>query len=680
MDTTAIQKARLPFAPNSKLTRALFVSVVFFIAEFILVQYHEMWGDEIHSWAIARTSHTFGELLYNTRYEGHPKLWYVLLYVLQKFTSAIFCMQALHVTIAACTVFVVCYFSPFTLQQNILLSCGYFFAYEYSIISRNYAIEILLLFLCAGVYTQYKGRHLVLLSLLFFLLFETNVYGVIIGAPFYGYIIWSLYKTHALKRSPFFISVLIFLAGVFLSVMGMKPPPGSGVAPWVTDFTFLNFIHVLSTVFTSYVAIPKFSSHYWAMGFLYDLPQHIYIQAALGILILVVVAFLFADDKKILVLFYTVTIGILLFSYIKNFGWIRHHGHLYILFILCYWLYTSENTGGNKLNLWLRKYFVTTLLLLQVAGSVWANTADVKYTFSNDMAVAGYLKANSLDKLTLLGDGDYEVSGIAGLMDKNIYFIRTNSWGQWTLLDTNWGNFVKFGVDDLLNRTDSLTELKKSDCIAILTYPFRNDGFFEWTPLQAFQNSVMGEDYFVYRVNYKPMYPAGLCTKGLALESRGLALQAMRLFRKAIQLDHTYSEAYMDLADCYNNGLHNFPIALSTIDSALKYAPGDTKIIFDKGAILFNKGDAEQALGYFKRVAEINPAGQDASLCIARCYITLQQYDYAIVNLKKLIKFAPENAMAYHLLASCYKAKGDDAEAVIYSNMVRQTVQAGHLN
>src|ERR1700758_1824662 len=121
---------------ESKLNRALLITLIFFIIELMLVYFHEPWGDEVHSWVIAGDSYSFADLIYNSRYEGHPKMWYLLLFILQKATNNIFFMQILHVCIATCTVFVFCFFSPFSFLKNILFCFGYFFAYEYAIISR----------------------------------------------------------------------------------------------------------------------------------------------------------------------------------------------------------------------------------------------------------------------------------------------------------------------------------------------------------------------------------------------------------------------------------------------------------------------------------------------------------------------------------------------------------------
>ena len=42
---------------------------------------HAMFGDEAQAWLIARDSGNLLELAHHLRYEGHPALWYLLIYL-----------------------------------------------------------------------------------------------------------------------------------------------------------------------------------------------------------------------------------------------------------------------------------------------------------------------------------------------------------------------------------------------------------------------------------------------------------------------------------------------------------------------------------------------------------------------------------------------------------------------
>jgi hypothetical protein len=48
---------------------------------------HAMWRDELQPFMITVTSATPLEVLARVKYEGHPALWYLLLWVITRFTS-----------------------------------------------------------------------------------------------------------------------------------------------------------------------------------------------------------------------------------------------------------------------------------------------------------------------------------------------------------------------------------------------------------------------------------------------------------------------------------------------------------------------------------------------------------------------------------------------------------------
>src|SRR2546425_5327402 len=79
---------------------ALAITAVFFVIAIIGIVNHEMWRDEFHCWLIARDAHSLAQLYRNTRYDGHPILWYLLLYILTCFTAKPAAMQILVLVLA----------------------------------------------------------------------------------------------------------------------------------------------------------------------------------------------------------------------------------------------------------------------------------------------------------------------------------------------------------------------------------------------------------------------------------------------------------------------------------------------------------------------------------------------------------------------------------------------------
>ena len=125
--------------------KIIFLGIFSIVASLVLFN-HEMWRDEIQAWLLARDSSNFLNLLNNLRYEGHTPLWHFLLFPLTKLQLSISSMQFLSLIIGILTASVILFISPFDRLEKLLFIFGYYFFYEYVILSRNYGISLLLLF------------------------------------------------------------------------------------------------------------------------------------------------------------------------------------------------------------------------------------------------------------------------------------------------------------------------------------------------------------------------------------------------------------------------------------------------------------------------------------------------------------------------------------------------------
>lgn len=149
------------------------LSVIFFGFSIIGILNHELWLDEMHHWLLGKDSASLIDLWKNTRYEGHPILWNLFLYYLSRFTSNPLWMQLLHISITTAAVVVFLLFSPFSKTFKTIFIFGYFPLYEYNVLSRNYSVGVLLLFICCSLYHQRKA-HYVLLSIFLSLAANTS--------------------------------------------------------------------------------------------------------------------------------------------------------------------------------------------------------------------------------------------------------------------------------------------------------------------------------------------------------------------------------------------------------------------------------------------------------------------------------------------------------------------------
>jgi hypothetical protein len=144
-----------------------------------IVTKHEFWRDEVRALSLARTAISPFDLYGLTQYDGHPILWYLLLFIGKSIGNTPLILPITSIIIAFSAVSVFMFISPFPFWIRCLFIFSSFPLYEYSVMARNYGISMLLLFVSAILYRN-RGKHPFLLAFVLFLLANTNVHSTIL--------------------------------------------------------------------------------------------------------------------------------------------------------------------------------------------------------------------------------------------------------------------------------------------------------------------------------------------------------------------------------------------------------------------------------------------------------------------------------------------------------------------
>ena len=142
-------------------------------ATFIGALTHEIWFDEAQAWCIIRDNDIAG-ILQVLQYEGHPPLWYLVLYPFAKLGAPCTVMPFISWTISCVTVALILWRAPFglLLKACVVFSSGFFF-YN-SVTSRVYCLIPLILLFIAELYPQ-RRKHPILYGAMIALLANTHV-------------------------------------------------------------------------------------------------------------------------------------------------------------------------------------------------------------------------------------------------------------------------------------------------------------------------------------------------------------------------------------------------------------------------------------------------------------------------------------------------------------------------
>jgi hypothetical protein len=240
---------------------------------------------------------------------------------------------------------------------------------------------------------------------------------------------------------------------------------------------------VLTLIWKSYVPIPSPSVAFWNTNILDDVSLHIgalsvspvAAQIGLSIGLFGLASWLLIRTPIILVVYAFATLELLVFTYVRYFGGIRHGGHLFIVLVACLWL--SLSRPGARDSRWLpvdvglshtaRMALITLLLAVQLIAGVLAIRGDLRYSFSGAQDVAQFLKERHLTHLTMIGSKYYVAASVAFHLNRPVYYAEMDRMGTYLV----W-NVTRRPVtpDELARKAEEFAEQDRQDVLLVLNY------------------------------------------------------------------------------------------------------------------------------------------------------------------------------------------------------------------
>jgi hypothetical protein len=499
--------------PGEKTGFVLAVLFLYCIVELTGLAFHELWSDEIHAWALVTGSNSLAELLGNKIYEGHPDLWFLVLYGLKLISRDPAVMMIFHSLVAIATVFLLLRYSPFTRIQKILLVFGYYFLFEYAVISRNYAIEVLFLILFLIFYKD-RDRKFLRMAILLFLMMQTNVYGIMLAAALTGAMAFEAGYSPPFRRAllsrkiALALSLLILAAGFAWSILSVLPQKDSYItAPLPFGaITLQNFLNSVGTVWCGIFPLPDPVYHFWNTNIVHS----VIARALLSVAVLVSLTVLFRKRPVVLFLFSAASFGMLFFIFDFYTGLLRHHGHFFLLLIACLWIrpeYADRSIRllphfFEKYHRFMAKHLrliVTILFFLHAVAGIFCLAMQVRYPFDAGRRTAEYIRGSGLDRFLVAGDWDWSAGAVAGHLEKGIYFLARDTAGTYVVLNNRRRDL---SPDGIIRKTDSLAATGNDPVVLVLNYRLPQPLPERYRMKAAFTNSIYPrEKFFVYLVS-----------------------------------------------------------------------------------------------------------------------------------------------------------------------------------
>jgi hypothetical protein len=418
------------------------------------IGFHEPWRDEAQAWLLVRDL-SFTELFPALRGEGHPPLWYLVIFPLVKLGLPYAAQNWLAAILVIAGLYILLIKTDLNFWLKLLLPFGHYMLYEYPVFARSYCLAV---FFVAALIYLYPRRFDKpwLFALCVVGLFNTHMLMFTFCASIVAiYIIDArIQPTTANFTGP---KLLMLCGGLYLVPYLVLAPHTSVYEPEVAD-------HVWQFQHTVGFGVLAQNSFQWAM-----------------LLLLLLVALLMARTKPLLI-FLGGAAGLFYVLVFKFMGFERHCGLLFLMLVFAFGIaqyYANDNWNfikqmSGKGLLVYGQYVLALCIVAQIVAGVPKYIRDKDEVFSDSKNVAAFILENNYQELTFFGHwAMYACTVLPYMPDKKqMYLPECQRYGSYYLYDTcafnrNWSKPAEYHLDV----TNNVMKGRLDKALLILNHP-----------------------------------------------------------------------------------------------------------------------------------------------------------------------------------------------------------------
>ncbi|HSB78306.1 MAG TPA: tetratricopeptide repeat protein [Candidatus Methylomirabilis sp.] len=159
---------------------------------------------------------------------------------------------------------------------------------------------------------------------------------------------------------------------------------------------------------------------------------------------------------------------------------------------------------------------------------------------------------------------------------------------------------------------------------------------------------------------------------GISLQATNNRWKASGEFRKTIQLDGTFADAYKWLGDLLVKSPRRlYDQAVQAFQKALELSPDYAEAMVGLGDARQAKGQFDEAIGDYKRALQLEPENARVHFGLGKIYYNEKQlYHEAVSEYQQAITLDPKYLEAHMSLGEIYEEKGLYQEAIARYNQV----------
>ena len=431
---------------------------------------HVMWRDEVRALSIALSGDDLIAMLRALHGEGHPALWYLLLRGAHTIFNNFAILPVVAFAVAATAVCLLIFLSPFSRLIVATLAGSHCFLYEYSVISRNYGISALLLFVIAALYRSWRDRG-PLLGVLLLLLANTNVIAAMMVAAFLLFWFLELLEEESLQWSAKWKN---FLLNASLATVGAALCAAT-MLPTVNDAAAVNWADV-SPVSAAFKALinPGATTPGTLLGGAFPSP---FVSAILFSLPLVLLPNRAA--------FASALAGLLLLSVFSGIGAVGSYRHAlvwFVFFVSLLWI--SWEDISNSLRMRHEKQIKIFHYIGIFVFFFYAEFQFISGILAFERAITGkslesrtkdlgalLRSSEKLSHAIVIPEPEFIVEALPYYASNPIYFVRENRFGKYVRFSRSGKLHSDLG--EILTISKNLQKTRKLPVVIVITHKIK---------------------------------------------------------------------------------------------------------------------------------------------------------------------------------------------------------------
>jgi hypothetical protein len=412
------------------------------------LQHHELWGDELHSWNIAKGSESISALFQNTRYEGHPPFWYVCLFAITRFTHNLIALKILQAFFTIGTTAILVFKSPFSRLQKVLILCGYYFVFEYAVLSRNYMPAVFF----ASCIAVLDNKHTKIYYLLLFLLSNVHLIGLLLAISIH--VAWCYEKIKSDRKSIISLlpGFLIFIPSFYF----IFPPQDSqmNLDFWIERWKPQQLYFFVTVILKSLFPFPDSTNpHWWNTNILLDHDTIAFriISFLVFIFLLTAIFFLLKKNRIALIILVVNLCLTGIVSLVFPLNTARYTGFIFIGYLIAIWFALNRGQSVNNSLVYL-------ILMLQIPAACFAFTSDYRHEFSSAEKIKEVFKPEIIPAGSFVATDYWSLNNLSAYMDSAFYTVELHRKISFLI----WNNEMKGAIHfDYGNGLQQLLEENK---------------------------------------------------------------------------------------------------------------------------------------------------------------------------------------------------------------------------